>query len=93
MARFAARVLAASELLYDELLALAGSQNFGGNRRALHFRSADLQPVVVAAGQDACELDRLARACVAVVDLQHLAFFHSVLPSAVFDNRVHGWSC
>ena len=89
LARFAAEVFAAAQLLDDELLALLGADHFGRDIRAAHEWRAEFGVALAANGQYAVERDHLARRHVAVIDDHFLAFLDFILVVSVADDRVH----
>lgn len=83
-------VLAATELLNEDFLALFQANDFGLNLGAGHGGLAELQSVIGANGQNPIEFDRVPRfRCFAIIDIQKEAFGDFVLASAVANDRVH----
>ena len=82
-------VLAATELLDDQLRTLHHGYHLGRDDGLGQGRPADLQPGLVAKGQHPLKLDLLAGREIAKIDVQFLALFHFQLAAAVFDDCVH----
>lgn len=90
MARLATRVLAATELLHDELLTELRADHFRRDLGAGDSRRADRQTRVTRDSQDVFELDRRTFFCLAIIDAQNVAFFDGVLSAAVGNDGIHG---
>ncbi len=89
MSGAALAVLATSEFLNKDFLALRFTNNFRGNGGTIDGGFAQFQTGIRSNGQDSLEGQRVAFVHFAEIDLQHLAFFDFVLTSAVSDNCVH----
>ena len=90
MARFASRVFATAKLLNDQLGSHVHAEDFCGDGSTCDFGLTDFHVRVTADGQYAFKSQFVTGRDIAEIDVEFLAFFHSELSAAVFDNRVHG---
>lgn len=85
----AAGVFPAAEML-DEVLFRGVLDHFADDAHAFKIWPADPGIIAVLEKQHLAEFDAIADLGVAEIDIDLLAFSHTVLSGAVFDNRVHG---
>src|SRR5262249_20128260 len=79
------------ELLDHELRSLNRTQDFGRDARPINGRDAELETLAIRKGNDAIELERVARGAGTIVQVQLLSLFDTVLPATVYKDRVHGY--
>ncbi len=91
VARAAAAVLAATELLDVDLFAHVSAQNLRADNHARHGRLADLEPRVIGDGQNPVKRQFRTRFDFAKIDLQLLTFLDAKLATTVFDDCVHAY--
>lgn len=90
MACLATGILPPAELLYDQLLALFGTENFRFHFRTIEGRRAELEiTLAVAHRQHTIESKLVSRRRITEIDGQFLSLFDFVLTSTVGDDCVH----
>jgi hypothetical protein len=91
MAGAALRVLSAAKLLHDQFRALNRAEDFSRNSGSRDQRLADSRRVAAGYSQHTIEHNRFARGSIAVVDVEHLAFFDFQLTFSVRNDGVHSF--